>query len=66
MALLLGGLHYDKINILRGWHSDKIMTYLHTSTPPCMQGFSTTIVTHSGYAHISANLGAEGDGDGDA
>ena len=50
MALLLGGIDYEKIKLLVRQRSIQMMTYLHTSDHPLPQNFYAIMVDHGEYA----------------
>ena len=52
MALLLGGIDYEKIKLLGWWRSKQMMMYLHTSARPLLQNFSSVMVYHGDYAQV--------------
>lgn len=39
MALLLGNIDYNKVQLLGCWHSNKMITYLHTPARLLVQGY---------------------------
>ena len=55
VAFLLVGIDYKKIKLLGRWRSDRMMTYLHTSTRPILQQFVSVMVTCGGYAQVPAS-----------
>ena len=56
MALLLGGVNYNKIKLLGRWRSDAMMVYLHTSARPLMKNFANVMVENGDYAQIPADI----------